>query len=354
MTGPDETNEAIEAQATADLIRLAEAATDLARVDRGELAAALLARTDEIVGTAARLLRTDPAAALRLCAALSPFWQDAGRVDEGRRLTEQAIAAAPGEPSATLAAALLAASELAFRQGDQDGARDLANRAIEIGTATGHPRAAGLAHVNLARVAYRNGDAAEIGRFSRAALDAAPDDGLVRRGALHMLAWAAHTAGDIDLARTRFEESLAFRAELGDRFGVAVEASNLADLDVEAGDVAAGAQRLADALDVARELGSQYLVLNLLPSIATAALARGHGEAAGRLIGATDAMSTATGLVPDPGVLELAVERATDALGAGLGRLRQEGAALGSAEAVELARRTALATAGEARPTSRP
>lgn len=330
-----------------DMLELAEAASDPSRPDRGEHAAALLARTDEVVETATRLLRADPAAALRLCAALSIFWQDAGRVDEGRRLTEQAIAAAPTEPSATLAAAHLAASELAFRQGDQDGARDLANRAIEIGGAAGNARAVGLAQVNLARVAYRNGDAAEIDRFSRAALDAAADDRLVRRAALHMLAWAAHTAGDIDLARERFEESLAFRAELGDRFGVAVEASNLADLDVEAGDVAAGAQRLADSLDVAREIGSQYLVLNLLPSIATAALARGHVEAAGRLIGATDAMSAATGLIPDPGVLELAIERATDALGAGLEPLRQEGAALGSGEAFELARSTALATAGE-------
>lgn len=331
-----------------DLLELAEAASDLTRSDRGEHAAALLARTDEVVAAAERLTRTDPATALRLCAALSLFWQDAGRVDEGRRLTERAISAVPAEPSATLAAAHLAASELAFRQGDQDAARDLANRAIEIGGAAGNARAVGLAHVNLARVAYRNGDAAEIDRFSRAALDAAADDRFVRRSALHMLAWAAHTAGDIDLARTRFEDSLAFRAELGDRFGVAVEASNLADLDVEAGNVAAGAQRLADALDVAREIGSQYLVLNLLPSIATAALARGKAEAAGRLIGATDAMSAATGLIPDPGVLELAVERATAALGDRLDGLRREGAALEAGFAVDFAARTARAVAGEA------
>ena len=80
-----------------------------------------------------------------------------------------------------------------------------------------------------------------------------------------MLGWAAYAAGDIPLAMRRFEESLAFRRSLGDRFAVTVEIANLADLASEQGDVADAAARLREALITARDLESTYLVVICCP-----------------------------------------------------------------------------------------
>src|SRR5688572_16718035 len=111
-----------------------------------------------------------------------------------------------------------------------------------------------------------------------------------------MLAWAAHTAGDLATARARFDASLAFRRELGDRFSVAVEIANLGDLAMEAGDHTDAAGRLAEALEVARDLDSQYLIVNPLPSVAALAASVGQDETSARLIGAATALSTSSGL----------------------------------------------------------
>jgi len=212
-----------------DVLELAErAATVVDGQHEGELAE-LLAAADDVAPALAALSATDEQAALRLAGSLSAFWQDSGRVDEGRRATEALLADISQRDTGPYARALLVASELAFRQGDQDAAGGHARDAIELGQQSGDTGAVGLAHINLARVAYRAGDAEGIEREARRALAAAPDDLPTRRGALHMLAWAAYTAGDRRSARERFEDSIALRRELGDRFGVAVEEANVGD-----------------------------------------------------------------------------------------------------------------------------
>ncbi len=343
MGNVDETATAIDDATAYELLPVAEAAATPGTPDREQHAARLLEAPADVVAAVERLLRIDPQNALRMVAALTMFWQDAGLVDEGRRLTDRAIVVSGGASTPMLARALVAAAELAFRQGAQSEAEQHCDRAIEAGGESGDHGAIALAHVNLARIAYRAGDAPRIEAHAQRALEMGADDPAARRGALHMLAWAAHTAGDFAGARRRFEESLAWRRQQDDRFGVAVEIANLGDLAVEQGDLRDGARRLADALVVARDLDSGYLVLNLLPSLAAVAARAGDDEAGARLLGAMDALSRSSGLSPDPGNWQPVLDEAADRLGTRFDDLRTEGAKLGTSAAVELGLRVSSA-----------
>lgn len=136
-------------------------------------------------------------AALRLAGALRLFWMDSGRVDQGRRWLGAVLAAHDGSPSLAGARALVAAGELAFRQGDQAAARSWTTQSLEHAQLLGHRPTAALAHTNLARIALRDGDAGAIERHARAGIQASGDELYARSRAVHMLAWAAHSAGDV-------------------------------------------------------------------------------------------------------------------------------------------------------------
>jgi tetratricopeptide (TPR) repeat protein len=323
------------------MLDLAEAAADLGSADRDRNTVRLKESAADVVASVLHYLGSDPVASLRLIAALPMFWQDLGRVDEGRRLTEKAIDAWTEPPAPTYARALVAAAELAVRQGAQAAAERHCHRSIEAAEVSGDPTAAALAHVNLARIAYRAGDGQRIEKHAQRALEVGGDDIAARRGGLHMLAWAAHTQGDHRLAKERFEASLSLRRSIGDRFGEAVETANLADLAAEQRDFSEAARRLRDAMIVGREIGSTYLVLNLLPSLAAVAAGIGDDEACARLMGATDALSRLSGLVPDPGAWQPAVEHVARRLGDDFEMIRALGRELDEEAAIDLGLRVA-------------
>jgi tetratricopeptide (TPR) repeat protein len=320
-----------ELQALAETVARADAD------EGGHAARRLMTSAAEVPDAVRFLIETDVDAALRMTAALNRFWQDAGLVDEGRQLTETALARAHDTSGHAYVAGLLAASELAFRQGDQLVAEQHSTEAIDLASAMGNDALAALGHVDLARIAFRVGDAPRIEEHALRALELAGHDAQARRGALHMLAWAAYTAGDIPAARARFEASLAFRRELGDLFSVAVEIANIGDLAMEAGDHRDAASRLAEALEVARDLDSQYLIVNLLPSVAALAARVGEDEGSALLLGAANALASASGLVPDPGKWQPALSDAEARLGRRFDDMRSEGAGLDRAMAVATA-----------------
>ena len=266
----------------------------------GQHAARLGAAADSL-GDAIETLRRigDGDAALAMAGDLSVFWQDAGLVDTGRALTEATLTEVT-EQGAPRARAALAASELAFRQGDQSATSRWAGEAIALANANGAPVIAGRAHINLARMRFRDGDADGIATHVAAAEAIAGDDPSVRRGILHMRAWEAYVRGDLDEARRRFSISKEHAEAEGDRFTAASEGANVADLALEAGDVAASIGPLADALAVATELGSRYLTLSLVASIARCALLTGRTDEALTLVTALDAAYRDAGLIGDP------------------------------------------------------
>ena len=302
-----------------DLLELALSADANRGIPADPSSAALRSATDSLSEAADVLLAADAQDALRLVAALGGFWQDAGLIAEGRAIARRVLEAAnqgdgedPDERGGSaLGRARAAAAELAFRQGDQAEATARARAGIDAAAAAGDGVGAATAWLVLARVAFRDGAAAAIESASRAAIDAAPEDERTRRGALHMLAWAAHTAGDVPGARSRFEASLAYRRSVGaGALSEAVELANIADLDLEAGDLPLAARGLRAIVEAARALDSRYLLVNTVPSVAALAAAAGRDEEAAVLFGALEALVAATGMRPDPGG-ERASERAT-------------------------------------------
>lgn len=329
----------MDATTARELLELAEEAADARGADRDPAAARLRARAGDVVAAVAWHLATDPEAALRMTAVLSAFWQEVGLVDDGRRLTDEALERAPAGVTKSSVESLLAAAELAFRQGDQATAEARSRQAIEAALQIGDRAAAAVGQTDLARIAYRAGDADRMEEHAGRALELAGDDVRARRGALHMLAWAAHTAGDRALARRRFEASLAFRREFGDRQQVAVEIANLADMALEDGATAEAAAGLAEVLVLARELGSQYLILNTLPSVAVLAALIGDHASSAMLIGATEALSRSSGLLPDPGNWQPILDGVGERLGERYEAALRNGAELGNEAAIELALR---------------
>lgn len=325
----------------ADVLALAEVAADLGSAEREQASRRLQVLAERVEPAVRELMAFDCEGALRLVGALSVFWQDTGRVGTGRALTDEVIERCGDTSAAAAPRALLASSELAFRQGDQESAIGRARAAIAEAAGFGDRGTAALAHVNLARVAFRAEDGDEIERQARLALAIGGSDPAARRGGLHMLAWAAYTRGDLDLAKQRFLESLDYRVSLGDRLAAAAEIANLADLAAEQGNHLEALTRLREALTTAREVGSTYLILNLLPSFATVAAAVGAWEAAARLLGATDAMIEESGLQPDPGAWQPALDAAAVSHGPRFAHLRAEGRALSRDEAIALALETA-------------
>ena len=331
------------------VLTLAEAAGPARAVSDEAAGAALRSVANDVEPAIDYFLDHDEPSALRLVAALSGYWQDAGRVDEGRALTERVLAltmpraARERDIAAEIPWALLAASELAFRQADDEQATRFANQALRAAMLIEDRPGAAMAHVALARVAYRNADAAAIEREGRLALELADGDPRAMPSLLHLLAWPAYFRADLDTAERRFEESLAYRREHGLRFSAAMEITNLGELAAERGDLSRAASLLIEALSTSHEVGSIFMLVNLVASIGVLALRSTENEDAARLFGASEALGKIAGIVPDASraVAEAGAE-ARVRLGAGrYSTLATNGGALSADAAVNLALRVA-------------
>lgn len=259
-------------------------------------------RADDIAEAAEALLADDVASALDLVGALSVFWQDVGRVGDGRALTERVLDAAGGSGIGRAGArAHLVLGELAFRQGDQAVAASESARARELAEGVGDGWVAGRAELNLARVAFRDGDAPRIAEHAQRVVDGAAGNARLLAGGTHMLAWAAYTAGDVDRALQLFEQNAARYRELGNHIGEASELANIADLALEHGDLEAARRGLRAALEVPGVTESSYLAPSLVRSAGVLAGLIGDGELAWRLLTGADALYDRFELVADPG-----------------------------------------------------
>ncbi|HEX6023966.1 MAG TPA: hypothetical protein VFZ00_18395, partial [Solirubrobacter sp.] len=77
-------------------------------------------------------LQTDPEAALRMCAALYPFWRGRGRFAEAELAQTRALAAGADAPPSLRARVLVTAAMRCVVTGDAAGARALATEALAL------------------------------------------------------------------------------------------------------------------------------------------------------------------------------------------------------------------------------
>jgi tetratricopeptide (TPR) repeat protein len=243
-----------------------------------------------------------PEEACDLVGALSVFWQDTGKVQHGRELTETVLAATAAEQrSQAVARARLVLGELAFRQGDQAVAREASMIARDIGKELGDRWIEGRSETNLARVAFRDGEVSRIFEHAQRVCDLAGDNLRLQSGGVHMLAWAHHTAGEVQEALDLFEKNAALFRQIGNEEGEASELANIGDLALEAGDIERARYQLTRAFSLPAATASNYLLPSLVRSVAVLAGLTGDDEGCVLLVAAADAMYGRFGLTPDPG-----------------------------------------------------
>ncbi len=166
----------------------------------------------------------DGAAALRLAAALWPFWQQRGHLSEGRSWLREAL----DHPAAAVAPAvrvngLAGAARLAMDQAAYDEAAERCAQALELARELGDPRVLAAALNTRGLLARAQDRYADSARDHQAALEQAraAADRAGEAVALLGLAYAAMFTGDGPRAGALAEESLAAARDSGDRHTLA-------------------------------------------------------------------------------------------------------------------------------------
>ncbi|MFF8431305.1 BTAD domain-containing putative transcriptional regulator [Streptomyces sp. NPDC016566] len=154
-------------------------------------------------------LRHEPEDALRLAVALRSFWPERGRLAEGRRWLEDALAAAP-EPSLPRARALMGRAVLAIRLGDGSPLEDIGEQIVGIHRLGADPAALAYAHLQQAILLWMRGtwDRARTALDLARALARDAGDPSVLAAAAHLEGVCAVCRGENAIAREACAECL--------------------------------------------------------------------------------------------------------------------------------------------------
>jgi DNA-binding CsgD family transcriptional regulator len=300
-------------------------ASPLARVEEDEanlLAALLWARRDDL------------GLALRLGAALAPFWEFGGRVNEGRAWLDDLLAAPgsapPGdglggrERAGVRIRLLRGAARLAWRQKDMDRARQLLEECLELARRVGDPGGEAAALCTLGIVAFSDGDpdrALVHGGRSLAVARAAGND-VVAIWARLTLGWAHHMRGEKADGDRMLQEMLACNRPYGSPSVRAQAHSALQFGAFLAGDVAAQREHLVEVL-AAMEDGGAVEPSDWLGLAIGLARSEGRARSAALLTGGARAFGQRRGSVTPDTVVAPYLAHQTD--GALVDRQEAEG-----------------------------
>ena len=180
------------------------------------------------------LLAHDPAAALRLCARVWPFWVRRIELSEARRWLDEALERAP-EPSLARVRALLGHAAVEYRSGDESLGLAHADEALALARDLGDPA------LEWRAVHFRGGIeiAREDGRAAavqyEASVAVARSHGLAALEAVsvYSLGVAAWVAGDLAAAEERFAESDGLFAGVADPDATVPSLLNVAQIAVQ-------------------------------------------------------------------------------------------------------------------------
>jgi predicted ATPase/DNA-binding SARP family transcriptional activator len=233
----------LDAVAIRHAAHFADLAQDAARAVGGPDDLPALARVDTVLADVRAALEFavahDPVLAMRMVAALAPYWLRRRLNTEGRRWAARALASGQASSDrAAQAAALHAAGSLAFDDGDRMAAEEALVRALEIRRELGDRRAIGLTLNNLAGVASDSGDHARAyGRWLDALeifVEVGHDLGVASTRT--NLGIAAEKLGRHDDATEHLEVALAAARRLGNRHLEALALERMAIVSAAQGD----------------------------------------------------------------------------------------------------------------------
>ena len=263
---------------------------------------------DNLRGALGWLLRAgDAGTALRISAALWPFWHYHSHLSEGRRWLREGLAAAPQAPASVRARALLGAAFLAHYQGDDDQANDLVNEALEltrdlddIHEVVPRRRVHLLALLARGVIAEDQGsyDIAESSLQEAHHLACASGDRTWTAVTLFHLGVVAYGQRHVEVAVARLEAALSGFRALPDPWGTASALDYLGLVATERPDQQRAAALYAESLALFREIGARDGVAGGLANVAVLTAATGQSEAAARLFGAAEALAEEVGALP--------------------------------------------------------
>jgi tetratricopeptide (TPR) repeat protein len=229
---------------------------------------------------------------------------------------------------------------IAFRQGALDAADGAFGERFEL---VDSPTQVADACADMARVALRRGDFAEVRHWAERGYEAAVavDDPGVTRLPLHMRAAAARMEGRHDEARELYLRSIELNEELGNAVNVAGENHNLVHVELRSGNREEAGRRFAAASQWIFANDNAYMRPYVFLDAGVIALHDGDDERACRLVACADRIFRDTDAIPDPDdyvELEEAVATLRERLGERFEATWAEGRELGEERAQELAR----------------
>jgi predicted ATPase/DNA-binding SARP family transcriptional activator len=302
----------------------------------------------------------DTTSALIHASALSTFWLRRGRLHEGRRFLERALALSGDLAPGLRARAEVAAAALALELGDDELARTRAESAQDDCVGPGDERTRAYAIALLGALARRAGDVHRARDLATEAVDVfrTLDDGIGTASALRELGLLSSVEGDHVLAQSLLEEGLAqIDAALGRASnsrpfdpGLAHRGRSqlLGDLGKEAGaggDPQRGLRLVADSLAVAHTAANRLGVLRGVEVLAVVVAQAGDDEHAAMLLGRIERLREEMGA--GAGIDDVELRHLRTAIRARLGEeqarsAEQRGRSLDDDQTVRLATRLAV------------
>jgi predicted ATPase/Tfp pilus assembly protein PilF/DNA-binding XRE family transcriptional regulator len=260
---------------------------------------------------------------LRLAiAAAATFWRRRGSAAEGALHLDRLLAlqarhhtAAP----ATVAAAVLQASALAWYSGDYPAATGLARQGLDLCAALGDPLGQSGAHYWLAEAAMGLGDLATAETHFRSAFDLAGQAGdrWTQAQALNMLAQISRYQGRYDEAAAQLRRAQQVFQAAGDPDGAATVIGSLGEVARDAGKPDQARDLFRQALRASQQTRTTQGTAYTLEGLATVAAMTGDGRAALTYLGAAQALreQSASPLMPvDQAILDRFLDPALAAL----------------------------------------
>ncbi|MEX2458892.1 MAG: adenylate/guanylate cyclase domain-containing protein [Actinomycetota bacterium] len=233
-------------------------------------------------------------AGMRIVAAVWRFWQYRGHLAEGRGWAEQVVALPSAQARTThRARALLAASGIAYWQGDYDAMGSFVEESLDIARELGDDGAIGEALYNMSFVAQiARGDWEACARY----LDEAEAyfERLDDRGALGRVAMArsfiGNTQGNFESTRAYAEKALEYLRDSGDRETYAQAMGSVALANMELGEFEAAFDTMQEVLRMTLDSLNTTGFLMGFYFLSTLANAKGDHERSARLWGAAEGL----------------------------------------------------------------
>jgi len=288
---------------------------------------------DDLVLALRWFLEHDRTRALGMVLPMQYLWRRSGRWTEGRRLTEQTLAATTDIRGLLRVKVLDLGAELARYQSDLDSAREMVSEMIEIrreigfgddgsellqlatiarlngdlmaaeslavqcleGLGADNLNVATMARTQLTEIARQRGDlerAWTIGSDALAGARAIGRDELVVY-CLNQLGTVARHRGEAEVARRLHSEALVAAREYNDTAPVPYILYCKATIELDAGELAAAAATLSESIALGRELDARADLVESVEAVARLACAGGQTASAVRLLAAAESARSA-------------------------------------------------------------